>query len=121
MYTYYVEDEAEDGTPRLMRRLNHFPATALAGVMEALTIRYDVVDGEDNPTDIADLPYTVDDVTYTPNQIRKVNLRVGVRSETVSVRTGEYLRQNASTVVSIRNLAFVSDYKTEEEEDDEAS
>jgi hypothetical protein len=115
MYTYYVEAEA-DGTPRLMRQLNHFDATALAGVIEDLTLRYDLVDGDENPTGVGDLPYEEGGDTYTANQIRKVNVHVGVRSETVSQRSGEYLRQHLSTVVSIRNLAFVSRYNTEEEE-----
>lgn len=114
MYTYYVDEEAD--IPRLMRKLNHFNATALAGVIEDLTLRYDLVDGEVNPTEVATLPYTDtvggETVTYTPNQIRKVNVHVGVRSETVAPRTGEYLRQHLSTVVSIRNLAFVSRYDT---------
>ena len=123
MYTYYVDEEDEaPGVPRLMRKLNHADATALAGVIEDLTLRYDLVDGDVNPTDIAELPYPADvneaagEVQYTPSQIRKVNVHVGVRSETISTRSGDYLRQHLSTVVSIRNLAWVSRYNTEEEE-----
>lgn len=117
MYTYYVDEEEEaPDVPRLMRKLNHANATALAGVIEDLTLRYDLVDGEVNPTSIAELPYTVGDDEYTPSQIRKVNVHVGVRSETKSTRSGDYLRQHLSTVISIRNLAYVSRYNTEEEE-----
>jgi hypothetical protein len=119
MFTYYVEEESP-GVPRLMRALNFSKATALAGVIEDLTLRYDLVDGVTNPTDRAELPYTATvggtEVTYSPNQIRKVNVHVGVRSENVNPRTGDYLRQHLSTVISIRNLAFVSRYNTEQEE-----
>ena len=110
MYTYWVEEEA-DGIPRLMRALNFFEGTALAGAVEDLTIRYDLVDGTTNPTDVENLPFELNDLTYTATQIRKVNLQIGVRSENVSARTGDYVRNHVSTVVSIRNLAFVDRYQ----------
>ena len=120
MYTYFVENDAA-GVPRLMRGLNFSAPTALAGVIEDLTLRYDLVDGVTNPTDRAELPYSATvggtTVKYSPNQIRKVNVHVGVRSENVNPRSGDYLRQHLSTVISIRNLAFVSRYNTEEEEE----
>jgi hypothetical protein len=50
-------------------------------------------------------------VTYSANQIRKVNVHIGVRSETMSMRVHDYLRSHMSTVVSIRNLAYVDRYK----------
>jgi hypothetical protein len=40
-----------------------------------------------------------------------VNLHVGVRSELKSARTNDYLRNHLSTVVSLRNLAFVDRYQ----------
>jgi type II secretory pathway pseudopilin PulG len=118
MYTYFVHEE-EPGIPRLMRKLNHSDPQALAGVIEDLDLTYDLVDGAENPTDITDLPYsdTIDgvDVTYSANQIRKVNLHVGVRSEVISTRAKDYLRNHLSTVVSLRNLAYVDRYDTETE------
>jgi prepilin-type N-terminal cleavage/methylation domain-containing protein len=120
MYTYYVEEETP-GIPRLMRKLNHFDAHALAGVIEDLALSYDLVDGKTNPTNIIDLPYSAQvegtPVTYSANQIRKVNLHVGVRSELISVRTKDYLRNHLSTVVSLRNLAYVDRYDTSDEEE----
>lgn len=110
MFTYYVLEESP-GVPRLMRQLNFFPAQALAGVIEDLQLSYDIVDGTFNPTSIPNLPYTANSVTYTANQIRKVNVHVGVRSETLNPRTKDYLRNHLSTVVSIRNLAYVDRYK----------
>jgi prepilin-type N-terminal cleavage/methylation domain-containing protein len=109
MYTYYVDPN--NGTPRLTRQYNMGTPQALAGVVEDLQLSYDLVDGVTNPTDVSDLPYTVNGVTYSANQIRKVSLHIGVRSETMSLRLHDYLRNHLSTVVSIRNLAYVDRYK----------
>ena len=110
MYTYYVYEETP-GVPRLMRALNMYPPNALAGVIEDLDLNYDIVDGVVNPVNVGDLPYTANGNTYTANQIRKVNVHVGVRSESKSKKTNDYLRNHVSTVVSIRNLAYVDRYK----------
>jgi hypothetical protein len=110
MFTYYVHED-EPGVPRLMRERNFFPAQALAGVIEDLELSYDLVDGTYNPTAVEDLPYTANSVTYGSSQIRKVNVHIGVRSETISTRTKDYLRNHLSTVVSVRNLAYVDRYK----------
>src|ERR1051325_1072325 len=109
MYTYYVDPN--NGTPRLMRRYNMAEAQALAGVVEDLQLTYDLVDGSVNPTNVAGLPYPLNGVTYSANQIRKVTVHIGVRSETMSARLKDYLRNHLSTTVSIRNLAFVDRYK----------
>jgi prepilin-type N-terminal cleavage/methylation domain-containing protein len=110
MYTYYV-DASPGREPRLMRRLNFFTGQALAGIVEALELSYDVVDGTINPINIKDLPHTADGVTYSANLIRKANVRIGVRSELMSKRQHDYLRNHLSTVVSLRNLAFVDRYR----------
>jgi hypothetical protein len=110
MYTYYVQEEIP-GVPRLMRALNMSPAMALAGVIEDLDLNYDIVDGVVNPVNISDLPYTAFGVTYTASQIRKVNAHIGVRSEQKSSKTNDYLRNHVSTVISLRNLAYVDRYK----------
>lgn len=110
MYTYFVEEDGAD-VPRLMRAVNMFPPQALAGVIEDLTMTYDLVDGDTNPTAVPELPFTVGGLTYSANQIRKVNLHVGVRSEIKSERTKDYLRNHVSTTVSIRNLAYTDRYQ----------
>jgi type II secretory pathway pseudopilin PulG len=110
MYTYYV-DAPTGGMPRLMRRLNQFAGQALAGVVEDLELSYDVVDGAINPTDVRDLPYTASGVTYSANLIRKANIHIGVRSEVMSIKQHDYRRNHLSTVVSLRNLAFVDRYR----------
>ena len=71
----------------------------------------DLVDGVVHPTDVTDLPYTLNGVTYSSNQIRKVNLHVGVRSDQLATSQKDYMRNHISTVVSIRSLAFVNRYK----------
>jgi hypothetical protein len=110
MWTYYV-DSSSGGQPHLMRQLNNFTPQALAGIVEDLELSYDVVDGTVNPVDQKTLPFTLTGNTYTASQIRKVNVHIGVRSETMSTRQHDYLRSHLSTVVSLRSLAYVDRYK----------
>jgi hypothetical protein len=111
MLTYYVHNDAS-GTPRLMRAVNMFTPQALAGVIEDLTLSYDLVDGVYNPTNVKSLPFTsAQGVTYSANQIRKANLHVGVRAEEKSTRQQDYIRNHLSTIVDLRNLAYVDRYK----------
>lgn len=110
MYTYYVHDESP-GIPRLMRAVNFEAPKALAGVIEDLTFTYDLVDGTVNPTAVTELPYTSGGATYTSNQIRKVNVHIGVRSEDKAGSSKDYVRSHVSTTVSVRNLAYVDRYK----------
>ena len=49
-------------------------------------------------------------ITYNSKQIRKVNLHVGVRSETMSKPTQDYVRNHISTSVNVRSLASVDRY-----------
>jgi prepilin-type N-terminal cleavage/methylation domain-containing protein len=114
MITYYVDNLTTPGTPRLTRLINHNTPQALAGVVEDLDLTYDLVDGIYNPTNITTLPYTdvPNAVTYTSNQIRKVNLHVGVRSEQMSKPNQDYIRNHMSTAVDIRSLASIGKYPT---------
>ena len=110
MITYYVDNTTTPGTPRLTRVLNHFAPQALAGVVEDLDLTYDLYDGVVNPTAVTSLPYTLNGVTYTESQIRKVNIHVGVRSETISNPTQDYVRNHINTSVNVRSLAAVDKY-----------
>jgi hypothetical protein len=110
MISYFVQ-ETTPGEPRLMRALNMYPAQALAGVVEDLQLTYDLVDGSTNPVDVTDVPFTAGSDTFTSSQIRKVNLKVGVRSEEKSRSTNDYMRHYITTVASLRNLAYVAEYK----------
>jgi hypothetical protein len=109
MTTYFVA-ETTPGEPRLMRVSNMATPQALAGVVEDLQFTYDLVDGTTNPANVADVPFIVGSDTFTSSQIRKVNLRVGVRSEEKSRSTGDYMRHYVTTVASLRNLAYVAVY-----------
>jgi len=111
MLTYYIDATTTPGTPRLVRRLNYFEGQALAGVLEDLEITYDLADGVTNPVGVAELPFTSNGNVYTGNQIRKVNLHVGVRSDSRSSVNHDYLRHHLSTSVGIRSLAYVSRYE----------
>jgi prepilin-type N-terminal cleavage/methylation domain-containing protein len=129
MITYYVDNTTQSGTPRLTRVLNHCPSDAntcpgspfdpqaLAGVVEDLDLSYDLVDGDVNPTNVASLPYTVVNggttVVYTSNQVRKVNIHVGVRSEVFSKPAMDYVRNHITTAVDVRSLASVDRYQAD--------
>ena len=119
MITYYVDNTTTPGTPRLTRQLNHggcplcparFNPQALAGVVEDLDLTYDLYDGVTNPVAITSLPYTLSGVTYTEGMIRKVNLHIGVRSETMSKPNNDYVRNHVSTSVNLRSLSAVDRY-----------
>jgi prepilin-type N-terminal cleavage/methylation domain-containing protein len=114
MYTYYV-DSSIMGEPHLIRQLNNSTPQALAGIVEDLELSYDIVDGTVNPSHVKSLPYTLNGVTYAANQIRKVNLHIGVRSENLSTRLHDYLRNHLTTVVSLRSLAFVDRYSYDDQ------
>jgi len=113
MITYYVDNTTTPGTPRLTRVINHFTPQALAGVVEDLDLTYDLVDPSSNSvSDIPSLPYTdaVTGVKYTNNMIKKVNVHVGVRSESISKPAQDYVRNHISTAVDVRSLASVDRY-----------
>lgn len=110
MITYYVDNTTTPGTPRLARRIGAAAGQALAGAVESLDLTYDLVDGVTNPVAQPVVPVTIGGVLYTPNQIRKVNLHVGVRSEE-QTRQRDYIRNQLNTVISVRNLAYVSRYQ----------
>ncbi len=119
MITYYVDNTTTPGTPRLTRIINHCPASAptcaafspqaLAGVVEDLDLTYDLKDGVTNPTNITSLPSG----SYNSSQIRKVNVHVGVRSETLSKPSQDYVRNHISTSVEVRSLAANDRYKSQ--------
>jgi hypothetical protein len=113
MITYYVDNTTSPGTPRLTRVVNHYTPQALAGVVEDLDLTYDLVDPLSNSvTDIPSLPYTdaVTGVKYTNNMIKKVNVHVGVRSESISKPAQDYVRNHITTAVDVRSLASVDRY-----------
>ena len=123
MITYYV-DFFGGTTPLLTKVVNNWAPQALAGVVEDLNFTFDLVDGVTNPTTVNSLPCPTAielicgsvnpaaGVTYNSNQIRKVNVHMGVRSEYMSRPLHDYLRNHVNTAVDIRNLASVDRYVT---------
>ena len=112
MITYYV-NSITGAPPRLTRVVNHFSPQALAGVVEDLDLTYDLVDGVNNPTNVVTLPYSVAGASYNSNQIRKVNIHMGVRSEVLSKPSQDYVRNHITTAVAVRSLASVDRYVAE--------
>lgn len=99
--SYFVEST----TMRLMRQLNAFAPVPVAETVENLQITYDTFD-DATLAATANLP-TAGGV---PNQIRKVNISINVRSPQPETRNGRYDRFAARTSVSIRNLSFNDRY-----------
>jgi prepilin-type N-terminal cleavage/methylation domain-containing protein len=114
MLSYYLDDVTTPGGPRLMRQVNLFDPQALAGVVDDLTVTYDLVDDRINPVhpiNQPSVPVIIGGKMFGASQIRKANLRVAVRSETRSTAVNDYLRNTATTVVSLRSLAYSDRYQ----------
>jgi prepilin-type N-terminal cleavage/methylation domain-containing protein len=111
--------------PRLMRQVNmtKIPANcntstppavgcpaSVAEVIEGLEFSYDYVTG--TPPPITNQVSTPSSPTgITDNQIRKVNVYIAGRSDTLLSPTAQYMRANLATQVDIRSLAFVNRYQ----------
>ena len=114
MITYYVDNTTTPGTPRLTRQINNTPPLALAGVVEDLDLTYDLVDSSsDTVSNIPSLPLTQGTITYTAQMIKKINIHVGVRSESLSKPVNDYVRNHINTSVDVRSLASVDRYGTQ--------
>lgn len=113
MITYYVDNTTTPGTPRLTRKLNNFQPQALAGVVEDLDLSYDLVDSNSDVVQgLSSLPQLINGVTYTAQMIKKVNVHLGVRSESLSKPTLAYVRNHITTAVGVRSLAATDRYDT---------
>jgi hypothetical protein len=102
MITYYIDATTDPLQPRLMRRINNNPGRTVAVGIENMQMTYDLVDGVTNPTNV--------DSPTTPNQIRKANLVLAVRSGRANTKSRQFFRSNLRTQVSFRSLAFVDRY-----------
>jgi len=109
MITYYVDNVADPLRPRLMRQLNFNPAQPVGDVVEALTVRYNFVDGNTPPK------FYAKQSTVPPglseSNIRSVNIFFGARSNRPQSRTSKYLRDNMSTQISLRSLSYFNRYQ----------
>lgn len=124
MISYYLETTNDSQRDlRLIRRINNNPPTTVAFFIEGFTITYDLIDGVINPTDVE---MNADDLAGTgacdpapavapllpcsPNQIRKVNVRLAGRSAEPDHASRIFFRNTLSTQVSLRSLALVNRY-----------
>ena len=107
--TYFLDDTTVvngQTIPRLMRQVGMNAPTSVAEVIEDLELSYDYVNGT--------APINNQVVTpagLTDNQIRKVNIYMAARSDTVLTQTGQFIRNNIATQVDVRSLAFVNRYQ----------
>jgi prepilin-type N-terminal cleavage/methylation domain-containing protein len=102
LLTYYIDDSDRE-RPRLMRQINMREPRAIGVVIDNLQLTFDLVDGVDNPVNVA--------APASPAQIRKGNLFLSGRSFRPWRRTRAFLRTAVATQVSLRSLAFVDRYQ----------
>ena len=126
MITYYVDTVINARSPRLMRIVGGGVPQAVGFDVHNLTFSYDLFNGDTNPTAVRMLPADLNSggpcgirlPTQTPavfestcaNRIRKVNVMLAMRSETINRRLGDYNRNTLFTQVSLRNLSFQDQY-----------
>jgi type II secretory pathway pseudopilin PulG len=130
MITYYLDNTTQPSRPRLVRRINNgycLPdchtaynnnaGTAVAFDVENLQLTYDLVDGVGNP---AEVEMTTTDQGTTgrcspnpcsPNQIRKINIKLSGRSRTTMRQTRQFFRNTLDTQVSLRSMSFIDRYQ----------
>ena len=115
MITYFVNTTADPNSPRLMRQIGAGAPVAVSFELEAFRITYDLADGVTNPANVrmvaADLAAggACGASACSPNQIRKANVVLAIRSARRSRENGFY-HNTPFTQVAMRNLAFVDRY-----------
>ena len=106
--TYYIDVEDPD-SPLLMRQVNAHPPTPMAENIENLQITYDIFDLD---ASVATANLTGSEMSFTPNQIRKVNISLTATSprETI-LGTRTVQRMPLTTSVGPRNLIYRDRYE----------
>ena len=107
MITYYLDTTTNPLHPVLMRQVNFATPQEVGEVVEDLAFSYDLTEPSDTPP-----VSTVANILYpdTPGQIRKVNVFLASRSESVLPPTGKYFHNNLTTSVNIRSLCFYNQF-----------
>lgn len=106
MVSYYIDSVTDPTLPRLVRQIGNGPRLAIALGVENLQFTYDLVDGTTNPTNVQDPP-----VANSPNQFRKANLYIAVRSLETNMYNDQPHRNSIATEVGLRSLSFVDRYQ----------
>jgi hypothetical protein len=126
MISYYIDTVTTPGRTRLTRRMNaghhqtfdNTLGTVVAFDVENLQITYDIADGATNPSNVR---FTAADIAgtgacspnpCTPIQIRKINLALTGRANTITgdAKTAP-LRNTLTSQVSLRGMAFLNEYQ----------
>ncbi|HKW57967.1 MAG TPA: prepilin-type N-terminal cleavage/methylation domain-containing protein [Candidatus Acidoferrum sp.] len=106
MVTYYLDNIAAAPNTRLIRRVNFNPGQPVGETIENLQFLYNFVDGVLNPSGQPTVP-----LTESESQIRSVDVTLGARSTNPWGKNHLYLRNNFTTQVSLRSMAYVDRYK----------
>jgi hypothetical protein len=124
MVTYYV-DFTNAAAPQLIRQVNYpnYPAAApanppldIADMSEDLSFSYDLTGSGDAvgtyPLGPGNAPTPI--LPDTPGQIRAVNIFLAGRSESTytALSNPQFIRNNLSTQVCVRSLAFTNQFQT---------
>ncbi len=126
MITYYVDSNTFPTRPQLIRQVNYpnyptaaaatYPAQPVADIIENLTFSYDLLNSTapaaTYPLGPGDAPQPI--LPDTPFNIRAVNVTLAGRSEYPykAAETPQFFRNNLSTQVSVRSMAFVNAFPT---------
>ncbi len=103
--TYYI-DNSDPDIPLLMRHVGGHPPMAVAEYVENLQVTYDIYD-ELTSAGTASL----DDAGGLPNQIRKTNISLTVRSQGETMIGQDFQRITLTTSVGPRNLTYRDRYE----------
>ena len=126
MITYYVDSNTVPSRPQLIRQVNYpnyptvaaatYPAQPVADIIENLTFSYDLVNSTAAvgayPLGPGDAPQPI--LPDTSFNIRAVNVTLAGRSEYpyAAISSPQYFRNNLSSQVSVRSMAFVNAFPT---------
>jgi len=103
--TYYI-DNSDPDLPMLMRQVNAMPPMAVAEYVENLQLTYDIYD--DNAS-VATAELV--DAGGQPNQIRKINITLTVRSPGETMIGRDFQRITLTTSVGPRNMTYRDRYE----------
>jgi len=115
MITYFIDTATDPTSPRLLRQINAGAPNAVAFELEAFRLTYDIADGVVNPATVrmvaADLAAggACGASACSPNQIRKANVTLAIRSARRTTEAGFY-HNTLFTQVALRSLSFVDRY-----------
>lgn len=104
--TVYYIDDLDPDAPMLMRQVNAHPPAGIAEYVENLQITYDIYD-ENVTMNTSEL----EDAGGVPNQIRKVNIMLTVRSAKRAMVGDTFQRTTMRTSVGPRNLSYKDRYE----------